>query len=520
MQADAGAIVADSVGQLVRRRGGRCDDAGVPTLTALVQRHTELSAPQLQWLHALVSDWQLIADLSFADLVLWTPLSGEGGWVAIAQVRPTTGATALRDDLVGATAAPGSEPLLEKAWDEARICREGDPEWRDEIPVRHEAIPVCRAGALIGVVQRSTNLASARTPSRLELTYLQCASDLARMVAEGRFPFIGAAADFDTSPRVGDGLLRLDRDGRVTYASPNGQSAYRRLGLSGDLIGVHLGEVTARVAPSDEPVDDQLAVVTGGRAPRETEVEAGGTVVGLRSIPLVPGGSRIGAMVLARDVTEVRLRERELLTKDATIREIHHRVKNNLQTVAALLRLQARRIGTPGGRGALEEAVRRVGSIAIVHETLAHALDDLVDFDDVVDRVMAMAGEVSSPETRTVPERRGNFGVLPAAVATPLAMVLTELLQNALQHGLGDRSGFLRVAASRAAGKLRIDVTDDGRGLPDDFDAAATSNLGLQIVRTLIVGELGGRIDIGSREGGGTHVTIGVPLQRDDAGAP
>ena len=494
-----------------------CHDAPVPTLTYLVQRHTELSGAQLQWLHALVSDWQLIADLSFADLVLWTP-AGERGWVAIAQVRPTTGATALRDDLVGTLVGRRDSPLLGKAWEEGRICREGDPEWRDEIPVRHEAVPVRRAGTLIGVVQRSTNLASARTPSRLELTYLQCASDLARMVAEGRFPFVGAAADFDTSPRVGDGLLRLDRAGRVTYASPNGQSAYRRLGLSGDLIGAHLGDVTVRLAPSDEPIDDALTVVTGGRAPRETEIEANDTVVGLRSIPLVPGGSRIGALVLVRDVTEVRLRERELLTKDATIREIHHRVKNNLQTVAALLRLQARRIGAPGGRSALEEAVRRVGSIAIVHETLSHALDELVDFDDVVDRVMAMAGEVSAPEVRTVPEREGSFGVLTAAVATPLAMVLTELLQNALQHGLDDRPGVLRVEARRQHGTLEVVVADDGRGLPEDFESDASNNLGLQIVRTLVVGELGGRLDISPGEHRGTRAFLAVPLQRHSEG--
>lgn len=500
------------------RRG--CHDASVPTLTSLARRHTGLSDAQLQWLHALVSDWQLIADLSFADLVLWVPLAEEHGWVAVAQVRPTTGATSLRDDLVGAIVGRKTSPLLERSWTETRICREGDPEWRDEIPVRHEAIPVIRSGAVVGVVQRSTNLASARTPSRLELTYLQCASDLARMVAEGRFPFVGAAADFDTSPRVGDGLLRLDRDGRVTYASPNGQSAYRRLGLSGDLIGAHLGEVTARVAPSDEPIDDALVVVTGGRAPREMEIEANDTVVGLRSIPLVPAGSRIGALVLVRDVTEVRLRERELLTKDATIREIHHRVKNNLQTVAALLRLQARRIGAPAGRAALEEAVRRVGSIAIVHETLSHALDELVDFDDVVDRVMAMAGEVSSPEIRTLPKREGSFGVLSAAVATPLAMVLTELLQNALQHGLNDRSGLLEVGASRGEGTLHVVVADDGRGLPENFDSDSTSNLGLQIVRTLVVGELGGRLDISPREGGGTRVSLDVPLQQHSVGAP
>ena len=118
----------------------------------------------------------------------------------------------------------------------------------------------------------------------------------------------------------------------------------------------------------------------------------------LRAIPLIVGGGRIGALVLIRDVTELRRRERELMTKDATIREIHHRVKNNLQTVAALLRLQARRLQVPEGREALEEAVRRVGSIAIVHETLSHTPEEFVDFDDIADRVIAMAGEVSAAE--------------------------------------------------------------------------------------------------------------------------
>ena len=109
----------------------------------------------------------------------------------------------------------------------------------------------------------------------------------------------------------------------------------------------------------------------GGRAPRDTEVEdARRDGDQLRSIPLRPRATHIGALVLLRDVTELRRRERELITKDATIREIHHRVKNNLQTVAALLRLQARRMDSARAGSALEEAVRRVGSIAIVHETL------------------------------------------------------------------------------------------------------------------------------------------------------
>jgi two-component system, sensor histidine kinase PdtaS len=241
-------------------------------------------------------------------------------------------------------------------------------------------------------------------------------------------------------------------------------------------------------------------------------------VVQLRAIPLVVGGVRSGALILLRDVTELRHRERELLTKDATIREIHHRVKNNLQTVAALLRLQARRLQAPEARAALQEAVRRVGSIAIVHETLSHAPDEVVDFDDIAGRVAMMAAEVSAPEARVKPGLSGEFGLLPAAVATPLALVLTELLQNALQHGFTrptgtPRGGKLDVTARRMNGQLTVTVTDNGTGLPDDFDLNSTTSLGLQIVRTLVVAELGGRLEVAPQPGGGTRVLVEVPVQ-------
>jgi two-component sensor histidine kinase len=488
----------------------------VATLNDLGRRLTRLTQPDIDWLHALVSDWQLLADLSFADLVLWAPLRDGTGWVALAQMRPTTGPTTFLDDFVGSCANAGERPFVDAAFHEQRICREGDPEWTGGIPVRRESIPVVREGTVIAVIERSTNLSSARTPSRLELTYLKGADDLAQMVAAGTFPYLGQEPALVRSPRVGDGLLRLGRSGRVGYASPNALSAYRRLGLTADLVGAELGPLTTRLCSSGLPADDSLMVTASGRSPRETEVEGNGSVVQLRSIPLVVNGMRTGALVLIRDVTELRHRERELMTKDATIREIHHRVKNNLQTVAALLRLQARRTRAPEAREALEEAVRRVGSIAIVHETLSHTPEELVDFDDIAQRVAAMAGEVSAPEARVSPVVAGRFGLLPGAVATPLALVLTELLQNALQHGLVTGpapAGAVLVRAARAPGELKIHVEDNGAGLPEGFSLDAHASLGLQIVRTLVESELGGRLAIRPRPGGGTSVQVSLPVK-------
>jgi two-component sensor histidine kinase len=312
-------------------------------------------------------------------------------------------------------------------------------------------------------------------------------------------------------------MLRLNRAGKVTYASPNALSAYRRLGLTADLTGQELGPLTASLCTAGQPHDDSLMRTASGRAHMETEVDANGSVVQLRTIPLVVHGGRSGALILLRDVTELRNRERELITKDATIREIHHRVKNNLQTVAALLRLQARRLTAPEARAALEEAVRRVGSIAIVHETLSEAAEEIVDFDDVASRVAMMAGEVSMAETRVIPSLRGKFGRLPAATATPLALILTELMQNALQHGLSRPAtendvGTLLVTASREDNRLAVTVADNGTGLPPGFDLSQATSLGLQIVRTLVVAELGGSLQIGDREGGGTIVSVELPI--------
>ena len=484
----------------------------MPSLTELVRAHTDLDVEDVAWLQLLLADWQIIADLSFADLVLWLPDREGNGYWAVAQMRPTTGPTAYVDDLVGAFVPKGRRPLLDSAHEQQRVAREGDPEWRDDIPVRVEAIPVRRGERILGVIARNTNLLGVRTPSRLELSYLQTATDLTQMIAHGHFPFPGQRSDHADSPRVGDGFVRIDATGQVTYASPNALSVYRRLGLSADLTGLNLAETTrSLVPPARRPDEETLSVVLGGTMPRDTEIGNDDTVLILRAIPLRPTGEHLGALVLLRDVTDLRRRDRELVTKDATIREIHHRVKNNLQTVAALLRLQARRIDVPEGREALEEAVRRVGSIAIVHETLSQAFDEYVDFDDVADRLRVMVAEVGSRSTAVRSVREGSFGTLTSEMATPLAMVLTELLQNALEHAFRAEPGTITLRASRTGGRLCVTVEDDGRGLPPGFDVTGSTSLGLSIVRTLVESELDGRMEIGAGATGGTRVTIDVP---------
>jgi two-component sensor histidine kinase len=226
---------------------------------------------------------------------------------------------------------------------------------------------------------------------------------------------------------------------------------------------------------------------------------AGGTI-DLLVLPVSQGEDRVGALILLQNVTELRRRERELVTKDATIREIHHRVKNNLQTVSALLRLQARRIDDPAANAALNEAVRRIASIALVHETLSSGSDSSVAFDDVLDRLVTHSLDLSSRMNELVITRTGFLGSLDPMIATPLSLVVTELIHNALEHGLEKGGSSLEISLERTADSAHISIIDDGVGLPAGFDLSTSSNLGLQIVRTLTENELKGELVLESIE--------------------
>ncbi|MEO3935973.1 histidine kinase N-terminal domain-containing protein [Dermatophilaceae bacterium Soc4.6] len=487
------------------------------TLADLLHEHSTLEVADVEWLQLLVGDWQLLSDLSFADLVLWVR-SSRVQWHAVAHIRPTTGQMVFYEDQVGTYASKARGDTLEQAFAERRIVRERDTEWRDDLPVREEAIPVVRRGRSVAVISRHTNLSMMRTPSRLELTYLATADALSRMIAGGEFPHSSAPTGLRRgAPRVGDGVVRLDVEGVVSYASPNAVSAIHRLGYVGDVIGESLSRIVTSVLRDSSPVDEGLPLVITGRQPWRTEVVGRGAVISMRAIPLTEVGQRFGALLLVRDVSELRRREQELLTKDATIREIHHRVKNNLQSVAALLRLQARRMSDPNSKAALHEAVRRVGTIALVHETLSQGFDETVDFDDIAERCFRAVVEVAAYDKQIKRERTGEpWGRLRAEDATSLAMILSELVQNAIEHGLAEAGGTVSIdigRESRAEGAdlLRVCIADDGTGIREGGRRPG-SGLGTQIVQSLVQ-DLRGRITWRAAEPHGTVVEFTALLR-------
>lgn len=471
-------------------------------LADIARDRTDLGDAAIGHLRALVGEWTLLADLGFSDLILWLPTWNRGGFVAAAQVRPTTGPTHTPDDVVGSFLARGRVTILDRAAASLTsvLSRATD---RPLVPQGAEAYPIVLDGVLAGVIERRPG-AEVRSEGALERMYFDAFDALVEMARTGAFPLGEGVSVTDIPPRVGDGCFRIDAQGRVTYASPNAQSACHRLGITAEITGSDLARTLARLLQKSGHTNDALTEIAAGRAAGSSEIEYADAVVSLRGIPLSRDGRADGAVVLLRDVTDLRRREMALLTKDATIREIHHRVKNNLQTVASMLRLQARRSASDDVRAELEEAVRRVGAIAVVHESLAHEPGANVDFDEVIDRIIAMSRDMIIGKGNIT--REGEVGSLPAESATPLAMALAELIGNAVEHGLFGENGIVRVAAARGD-RLVIHVDDNGPG-----GTGAEEGLGLSIVRSLVTGELRGELVLRPGPLGGTQATIDIPM--------
>jgi two-component sensor histidine kinase len=485
----------------------------------LLSDQSSLTPDDVLRLGELTAEWQLLADLSFADLVLWIPKrqdqkSWPEGHRAVAQIRPMTAATVFTHDLIGNEVTWGSRTDLDQALSSGEIIRDSRAEQVGEIEIKVECIPVFFLGRVIAVISRHRNLETMRTPSRLELNYREIANHIYRMIAEGNFPVKDNVYLAEAAPRVGDGLVRINVSGEVLFASPNARSALNRVGWDKDVEGQNFGQVLdSLVSPISplNPKEENWQISMSGKQLRREEFENSGGVLDLLAIPLTEGDNRIGAVVLVHNVTELRRKDRALISKDATIREIHHRVKNNLQTVSALLRLQARRIEDPKASAAIEEAVRRVVSIALVHETLSATSQDLVQFDEVITKIIQGASELNIRPNEIQIKKVGEFGLISSMVATPLALVLTELIHNALEHGLSISGDLVELRINRQAASMTITVTDNGAGIPNDFSLELNTNLGLQIVQTLTKNELAGKIEF-IKQNIGTQVQISFPL--------
>lgn len=471
-----------------------------------------------EWLHHLVADWQVVADLSFADLLLIMQ-NGDGDYVVAEQCRPSTVMTLRSDDVVGNAMPEQMRGELDAAMESEGVFRSTVLRSIGKSTVCNVYAPVHHRGKTLGLVVRETNMATRESNGRYESESINAGKQLYEMIPRGQFPYKDSVMSQRHIARVADGFIILTMDGVVRYSAPNAISCFRRLGLMSIMQGHYLSELGTQLLQRDDPVDENLPLVLAGKAAVDAELVANRSAVSMRSLPLFDNNGRTGSIVLTRDVTELRRREQELQTKDAAISEIHHRVKNNLQAVSALLRLQARKTKSEEVKQELKEAQRRVQTIAMVHEGLSQTTDEVVDFDKVIASLLKMAVDLATMKDQHIDiDFIGKFGHMPAQDATPLSLVLTELITNSIEHGFdGLKEGHITVSVGRSGSNLSVVVEDDGVGLDHEetggMARSSGSGLGTQIINTFVTNDFGGSVHWEPRREGGTRVVLDMKLR-------
>ncbi len=475
---------------------------------------SQLSEHDRALLKRIEAGLPMTADVSRADLRLWC-LAPEG-LMLIAQAQPHSIMSLYAGGQEVQLVPPSEQPLVLRALREGR-ARSSQHDLPSGTPVVQEVYPVRNdQEKIIAALSVETNLIAHERHRRRHRSFQRAVRWLQGMAIHGELQSAAALSPFGEW----DGIVRVDSQRRITYLSGIANNLYRRLGYLLDLRGTLLADL--------QTGDEQLvrvAVETGQC--QEEERQEGRRLWNRKVVPLRPrepttsrrwrlpwevsSSQVVGALVMVSDLTDERSREKELRLKATMIQEVHHRVKNNLQAVASLLRMQSRRLQHQEARQALHEAVGRILSVAVIHEFLSQAEDQLINIRDVCQRIVAQLQGVGMAADRDIQlEVRGPSIYLPSRQATACALVVNELLENALEHGYrGRRAGAVVVRLHDGGDEVSIGVHDEEGQLPEGFDLESESGLGLRIVRTLVEEDLRGQFEL--RAGTGVSAVMVFP---------
>jgi len=458
------------------------------------------------FLQELSANLPILADVTRADLLLYCTLTLSRG-VVVAQAMPHSVTPLYREDQTGRVTTSAERPEVLAA-----LSGRGNTRTVYTVEIRgatvaRQVFPVRRdRGRTIGVLVSDSYWLAYERHLRRSKAFQSALDDFRTSVLRGALQ--GAASLTPFGER--DGIMLVGTDRRIRYMSGVAAGLYRFLGYRDTLDGWRVSDL--------ETIDHQMVTqaLAERRCLERCDEQYGRTWI-RRALPiLAPNSTWFGALaervfpqavpplepkgvfVLIHDATEELQAQRERESQMSLLREVHHRVKNNLQMIASLMRMQARRVENVESRQVLQESINRVLSVAVVHEFLSQNAKGTINLQEVAHRILGQTQQgLIAPDKQIDLRAKGPDIWLPSERATQCALVINELVQNAIQHGMERREvGWVEVELVDKGDQVTILVTDNGEGLPQGFDLATNSNLGLTIVRSMVERDLRGTFEL------------------------
>jgi len=471
---------------------------------------------QKEFLLLIERQMSIVADLSRADLLLYARKNPQQLMV-ISHAQPHSLAHVYNQGRAGRVVpndhrAEILETLIKGTshTGQRSVITEGAPVVRETLPIYYPPLhnprfPATEPPRVIAALVIVTNLIEHERHKFRSAVYRGELKKLQAMLLNGLIDGADTLSPFGEQ----DGIIFSDITGIIKYASGIGANLYRRVGYIETLVGRHLKNL--------DTYDEDLRrdVLTLGHC-LERESKENDHYWVRKAIPVInfmprhwsfwqrlrymsAGHTReSGVLIIIHDDTAIRRQDEELRIKNAMIQEVHHRVKNNLQTIAGLLRMQKRRVKSEEAKQSLDEALNRILSVAVIHEFLSSGGSNIINIKEICARIITQFQQgMLNPEQQLRLELQGETIYLPARQATACSLVINELLQNAIEHGFETKQqGLIQVNLEDKGDKVIIIVADDGDGVPEDFRLEQSTSLGLQIIRTLVESDLRGQIHL------------------------
>lgn len=453
------------------------------TIELLCEKYTDLTKEEIGTICMISNILQPLSNLEDADIFIDCPLK-DGDAIVVAEAKPSGVPSSYQNSVVGMLAKQENEPAV------ARTFRLGIPTKQMKALTQESNIvvqsvePIKNGTKVIGVLIREKRLDDQYAVSgRLHLS-------------KNRFETVAHAlshmedADNWLTECIEEGLLLVNKEGYVSFRNTIAEELYTDVGFCEDVLGQKYSNICL-IHPEQINKDENQSFI---------ETKIGKYTLNIRHVHLKQ--EEIAFAVIIRDITWMKEQEKELILKSVAIKEMHHRVKNNLQTIASLIRLQTRRSESHETKKVLEETMNRILAIAATHQLLAQSGVDEVSIGEVITNIKSNTVRYfAKPHFDISVILDGDDFFVDSDIATSVALVVNELLQNSLKYAFENReSGEIWINVKKGPLYSKIEIIDNGCGF--DVENRKKDRLGLSIVKTLVEDKLHGNLELKSGSSG------------------
>ena len=463
-------------------------------LRTICKQYTKLSKKNIEKLEKISEGLPVLSKLLKADVFIDCMTESRDTAIVVAEANPRTGSS-YTQSVVGKYAYRRNEPAVLRTLETGHPSRDYKALTQENKILTQNVVPIKsdeddKVIIAVLIVEEGVNEESLNK----ELSFLNNATD----------DILISSVEMSRERRIidyiNDGIIIFNEEGVCIYANSRAKYIYRKIGYK-DFV---LGEKFDNIVIDNVEFEDVLS----GKMNKKTDISISNMVLSMEYFLIKETENIKNIVLFIKDITEIKVKEKELVLKSVVIKEIHHRVKNNLQTIASLLRIQARKTEDKAVKAAFSDSINRILSISVTHELLAQNGLDELEIKEVINKILknSLRENLDGRVKLKIDVTGDNFEIS-SDKATTIALIVNELVENCIKHAFkGKDNGRITVKVKRGEMKSYISISDDGIGMNEkDFDKGS---IGLQIVKSLVKEKLYGDLNVKTGDKG-TEISFG-----------